>query len=75
MTNLKLSNERDGKTSSDHQITEGEVDEQWNVNSGSNSLSERWEESVTPKIALSKNENILEGSIKYIKNMYLGTYS
>lgn len=26
MTNLKLGNERDRKTSSDHQITEGEVD-------------------------------------------------
>lgn len=51
------------------QITEDKVGWQWNVNSGCTSSSERWEESVPPKIELSKMDYILEISIKYIKNM------
>lgn len=49
--------------------TEDKVGWQWNVNSGCISSSERWEESVPPKIELSKMDYILEISIKYIKNM------
>lgn len=37
------------------------------INSGSTSSPERWEESVPPKIELSKIDSILEISMQYIK--------